>query len=94
MTARAVPHRVFGGAGGDVPADLPRLADPDDIIAKRGEVRSLVLVAFAADEISVRVWRKGFFSSPRATASCSVVKCGQATKPLGQRASGRTHFLW
>ena len=56
---RAVAHGVFGGAGGDVPADLPRLADPDDVIAERGEVRSLVLVALAADEISMRVVAEG-----------------------------------
>ena len=52
---RTVAHRLLGVAGSDVPADLPGLADPDDVVAERSEVRSLVLLALAADELSVRV---------------------------------------
>ena len=40
--ACALTDGVFGGAGGDVPADFPRLSDKDDVIAERGEIRSLM----------------------------------------------------
>jgi hypothetical protein len=52
---RTVAHGAFRGVSSTVPANLPRLADPDDIVGERAEVGSLVLLTLAADEVGVRV---------------------------------------
>jgi hypothetical protein len=52
---RAVGHCALGVAGSDVPADFPRLANPNEARSERSEVSRLVLVALAPNQLSVRV---------------------------------------
>ena len=87
---RAVTNRLLGRGSRGVPADLPRIADRDDPVPERGEVAASCSSPLRRIRSAYGLCRNGRSISPRATASRSVVRCGQATKSLsadGERDS-------
>jgi len=70
---RVAANRIGRRSRRNVPTDLPWLADVQDVVPERREVRRLVLVALPADQVSVSIrpeWALDLIASgPRARAT-------------------------